>query len=143
MGLDTSHGCWHGAYSAFTRWRNKLAEIAGYEVCDNQYPDGSTWPGPRVVADADKSGRFTYENFQGDWDVPPDDPLMILLAHSDWDGHIEPVHAGFLAERLERLIPLLPAEPALGHIGDWRCKTQAFVDGLRAAAEAGERVDFH
>ena len=25
MGLDCSHGCWHGAYSAFMRWRAKLA----------------------------------------------------------------------------------------------------------------------
>lgn len=23
MGLDTSHDCWHGAYSAFTRWRQQ------------------------------------------------------------------------------------------------------------------------
>ena len=29
MGLDTSHGCWHGAYSAFTRWRTVLAQAAG------------------------------------------------------------------------------------------------------------------
>lgn len=29
MGLDTTHGCWHGAYSAFMRWREKLAEVAG------------------------------------------------------------------------------------------------------------------
>src|SRR5437016_2133419 len=29
MGLDTTHDCWHGAYSAFMRWRTKLAEVAG------------------------------------------------------------------------------------------------------------------
>ncbi len=29
MGLDTSHGCWHGAYSAFMRWRETIAAIAG------------------------------------------------------------------------------------------------------------------
>ena len=27
MGLDTTHGCWHGTYSAFNRWRNKIAEM--------------------------------------------------------------------------------------------------------------------
>lgn len=32
MGLDVSHDAWHGAYSAFTRWRNCLAEDAGYPL---------------------------------------------------------------------------------------------------------------
>ena len=30
MGLDTTHDCWHGAYLAFSRWRDQLAEVAGY-----------------------------------------------------------------------------------------------------------------
>lgn len=30
MGLDTSHDCWRGAYSAFNRWRRALAEAAAY-----------------------------------------------------------------------------------------------------------------
>lgn len=25
MGLDVSHDAWHGAYSAFTRWRHEIA----------------------------------------------------------------------------------------------------------------------
>lgn len=29
MGLDTSHDCWHGAYSAFMRWRRAVAKAAG------------------------------------------------------------------------------------------------------------------
>ena len=28
MGLDCSHNAWHGAYSAFMRWRQKLADVA-------------------------------------------------------------------------------------------------------------------
>ena len=28
MGLDTTHDCWHGSYSAFAIWRKKLAEAA-------------------------------------------------------------------------------------------------------------------
>jgi hypothetical protein len=35
MGLDTTHDCWHGAYSAFMRWRRKLAEVAGYPPLDH------------------------------------------------------------------------------------------------------------
>ena len=30
-----------------------------------------------------------------------------------------------------------------GHIGNWRAKTRAFVDGLRLAASRGEDVEFH
>lgn len=29
MGLDVSHGCWHGSYSAFNRWRHGIARAAG------------------------------------------------------------------------------------------------------------------
>ena len=28
MGLDTSHDCWNGAYSAFHRWRIKITPAA-------------------------------------------------------------------------------------------------------------------
>jgi hypothetical protein len=29
MGLDVSHECWTGAYSAFHIWRCKIAELKG------------------------------------------------------------------------------------------------------------------
>ena len=34
MGLDTTHDCWHGAYSAFMRWRQEIARIAGLPPLD-------------------------------------------------------------------------------------------------------------
>lgn len=140
MGLDTSHGCWHGAYSAFTRWRNTIAEAAGYQLMD---------PLPEEKA----QGYFTKypmiewsgvveENLQGEWHRTPPDPLIVLIAHSDCDGVIHPAQAGPLADRLEELLPKLPEGDGGGHIGDWRAKTQQFVDGLRAAVAAGEDVDF-
>ena len=134
MGLDTSHGCWHGAYSAFTRWRSKLAELAGYPP----KPDGKPW---------DYTGidwtRYTPANIQGEWEREEADPLMYLLAHSDCDGVIHPAQGLPLAKRLEGLLPLLPEASDQGHIGNWRETTQDFIDGLRRAAEAGEDVDFH
>jgi hypothetical protein len=27
MGLDTTHDAWHGAYSAFMRWREKVGPV--------------------------------------------------------------------------------------------------------------------
>jgi hypothetical protein len=142
MGLDTSHGCWHGAYSAFTRWRDKVASVAGYAL----------WP---VIESPDEYGRgygrdyvmidwghVTAANLLGEWDATPADPLLVLIAHSDCDGVIRPQQAGPLADRLAEVLPMLPNEEAGGHIGHWHTKTQQFIDGLRTAAEAGEEVVF-
>lgn len=140
MGLDASTESgvelWRGAYSAFTRWRNQLAEAAGYTVAPG--PGPYRIPGPALDWD-----NLTEANGAGDWETTPADPLLVLLAHSDCDGHILPAQAGPLADRLTELLPLLPAGTGGGHIGDWRVTTQTFIDGLRAAAEAGERVEFY
>lgn len=136
MGLDTSHECWHGAYSEFTRWRHKIAQVAGYkfEKCPppHQYMD-------QVVIDWD---QYTDANLHGIWEKTPDDPLIVLIAHSDCDGEIFPAQAVPLADRLESLLPLLTGDGG-GHIGDYVTKTRAFIDGLRKAAAANEPVDFH
>ena len=137
MGLDTSHDCWHGAYSAFTRWRNKLAEVAGYEIA--KVDTGDMGMQNTILIDW---GHIVPENLMGDWDTIPADPLILLIAHSDCDGFIHAEHAGPLADRLAELLPLLPDEDGGGHIGRWRDKTQRFIDGLRSAAEAGEDVEF-
>jgi hypothetical protein len=87
-------------------------------------------------------GHITMANVMGEWDKTPTDPLLVLITHSDCEGVIHPAQAGPLADRLTELLPLLPDEADLGHIGAWRPKTQAFIDGLRAAVEAGEDVEF-
>ena len=133
MGLDTTHDAWSGAYSAFSRWRNMLAEGAGYSVAKIE---GEALP--LVLIDW---GHVTTENIQGDWAETPADPLLVLIAHSDCDGHIVPRDAVPLADRLDELAPLLPSEGA-GHLRDPREQTRRFARGLRAAAEAGERVEF-
>ncbi len=142
MGLDTSHDCWHGAYGAFTRWRHKLAEVAGYAiwpVVEERLSNGTGFGRDTVMIDW---GHVTEANLQGEWDTAPADPLVLLIAHSDCDGVIHPEHAKLLADRLAELLPLLPDEDAPGHIGHWHLKTQMFIDGLQAAAEAGEDVVF-
>ncbi|MGH9252640.1 MAG: hypothetical protein ACRD0W_24455 [Acidimicrobiales bacterium] len=151
MGLDTTHDAWGGGYIAFTRWRNKLAEVAGYYVEPQHirsFSDGS--PDESVSANVCLDwGHVTEAQIMGKWTAMPcnilgePDPLLILLAHSDCDGMIEAQYCAPLADRIEQLIPRLPTESAAGHIGDWRAKTQRFVDGLRQAAAAGEDVGFH
>lgn len=141
MGLDVSHDCWHGAYSAFSRWRNAVAEAAGYEIAEVKFRDGGALNFARDTYLLDY-GHLADKNYQGDWDEPPTDPLMVLLAHSDCDGWIHAEHAGPLADRLTELLPLLPEGDGGGHIGNWHEKTQRFIDGLRLAAEHGEDVKF-
>ena len=138
MGLDTSHDCWHGAYSAFNRWRNKVAEVAGYALMDPTPEQFFVSPYPMIEWDG-----VSEKNYLGDWGRMPGDPLIILIAHSDCDGVIHPEHGRPLADRLEQLLPLLPEGDGGGHIGDWREKTQRFIDGLREAARLGEDVEFH
>jgi len=131
MGLDTSHDCWHGAYSAFRSLRNAVADAAG-------------WP-----MNADRSDyllpldELTDANFAGDWDhVPGDDPLIVFLAHSDCDGVIHPEQGVHVAKRLREIAPKLPDEGG-GHIWSMRGCTLKFAAGIERAAEAGEDVDFH
>jgi len=133
VGLDTSHGCWHGPYGGFQRWRQELARAAGYRV--NEQPSvlrgESYYELPWEM--------FEDKNYLGEWDsIPGDDPLMLLLVHSDCDGVIHPQHGVHLADRMEQLLPLL--DPGVYRA---RENTEQFIDGLRKAAVAGEDVEFH
>lgn len=124
MGLDTNHGCWHGAYSAFMRWREKLAEIAGF---------------PSIH----KMEGYTESKDALSWEPYREDALTVLLNHEDCEGEIAWQDCARLADRLEGLLPLLPEVDDDGHIGNWRSKTTKFIVGLRKAYEKQENVEFH
>lgn len=147
MGLDVSHDCWHGAYSAFSRWREKLAQIAGLpplQLMEGFYEQGShrdpffdlSQQYPNLAASYTVSLPIR-------WECLKPDVLYLLLNHSDCEGEIETEVCAPLATRLEDLLPLLPDADDAGHIGNWRDKTQKFIDGLRDAAAKGEVVSFH
>jgi hypothetical protein len=126
MGLDVSHGAWHGAYSAFHRWRLKLATLAHIPLhrMEGYYRE--------LPEDQDRAPVLPLT-----WESLPPDPLHILLEHSDCDGDIAPEDCAKLADRLEELLPLLPNED-----DDWRNKTQRFIDGLRLATSRNEPLEF-
>lgn len=84
MGLDTSHDCWHGPYSAFMRWRTAVAKAVGIELM-------------AMEGYAPNNGKS--------WDKA--DPITTLLNHSDCDGEIAARDCLPLAERLEGILPLL------------------------------------
>lgn len=123
MGLDISHDTWHGSYSAFHRWRKKIAETAGLPplelmegFCDNETPIK--------------------------WDCLKPNSLHELLNHSDCDGYISPESCKCIAESLQDLMPLLSDEEVGGHIGNMKDKTQIFIDGLLLAHSMNEPVIF-
>lgn len=144
MGLDTTHDCWHGAYSAFSRWRETIAEAAGYSINKVTFDDG--WTTPLVMLDWAQVGPAQNN---GDWDRIPcrldgtPDPLLILLTHYDCEGHILTEHCGPIADRLEELLPELEGKDGFGHIGLYTEKTEQFITGLRLASKRGEKVTFH
>lgn len=133
MGLDVTHDCWQGAYSAFSRFREEVALAAGYKIVED---------GIYRYTDIDWS-VITDENLQGEWETPPDDPLLVLLIHSDCDGKIPVAYCEHLATRLEQIIPNL-RETGEGHLrfGGVKGAAQRFANGLRAAAQANEDVEF-
>lgn len=153
MGLDTTHDAWHGAYSAFSRWRDKLAEVAGFTFHHDVHnlPEGEILKSSRYQVDLDWGSieRTIGRDLFGRWPRMPTnhvgdpEPLIVLLAHSDCEGEIQSEFCGPLADRLEELLPSLGDEDGGGHIGSYRAKTEQFIRGLRAAAEAGEDLGFH
>jgi len=147
MGLDTSHGCWHGAYSAFMRWRNEIARAAGLpplKLMEGFYEPGS-YDDPFV--DYAKSypniAKQYTDSLPIKWDCLKPSALHILLNHSDCEGEIDWNNCDLIADELERLLPNLPIGEGGGHIGNWLDKTSQFIKGLRLAASRHENVDFH
>lgn len=144
MGLDVTHDCWHGAYSAFMRWRRKLAEVAGLpplDLMEGFYPGLVDY-----LKYVDPSFQYAIDEWRKSlpikWDALKPDVLHLLLHHSDCDGDIPPEICSPLADRLEQLVPLLPDTIDGGHIGNWQEKTERFISGLRLAASKNEAVEF-
>jgi hypothetical protein len=157
MGLDCSHNAWHGAYSAFMRWREQIAKVAGLPPLNfmegffvpQRAPTVESWAIPTIYIGPNTDSmtiacikRFE-ESLPIKWACLRESPLHELLYHSDYDGDIAAANCGGIADELEKLLPLLPDGGGGGHIDDWRQKTQQFIDGLRDAAASGEPLDFH
>jgi hypothetical protein len=143
MGLDTTHDCWHGPYSAFGRFREALARAAGYAV----WPVAESKERHALVRDVvmlDWGHLGGKRHLAGEWEETPSDPLLVLIVHKDDSGWIYHPQLLPLAARIEELAPLLPPEEHASWNPHWmRDKAAQFVAGLRKAAAAGESVGFH
>lgn len=126
MGLDTSHGCWEGPYSAFMRYRTGLH---GFILAARKFPDGVRGGREGYIAAIDA-------NFYAD----ETDPLNFFMQHSDCDGEIPPEMCGPLADALQALMDRHMPERAM--YDELRPATQRWITGLRAAAAAHEPVRF-
>ena len=125
MGLDVTHDCWHGSYSAFHRFRAELWDLA--------HPNRKgEWD---KVTEGEEFLEFSRHK-------PAAEPLDYLLYHSDCDGDLKRYMLVPLAERLDTVAPFLSTEGA-GHLARGaRERALRFAAGCRAAHAAKETVKF-
>ena len=157
MGLDTTHGAWHGAYSSFMSWRIKIAQVAGFpplELMEGFYSKDESLlsinPFTLLKHDYPKGDELSMAALRRimtrlpiKWDLFTSHPLYILLSHSDCDGDINYGACKKIADELEKLLPILKEEPEVGgHIGNYYDKTKTFIDGCRLAYSKKEKLQF-
>ena len=134
MGLDTSHGCWSGPYSAFNRWR----EFISY--CEMKARGERGDEAAKIISHGGHTNEaYTKALTDGHYD-DQSVPINVLLAHPDCEGDIPAEMCGPIADALaahaERFMP----PRAL--YDEKRPATERFIAGLREAAAAGEAVEF-
>lgn len=130
MGLDTTHDAFHGAYSAFNRFRQSVAKAMGGSFPPHQEKglDDSKWYW------GDGYGEQTHPG------------LYLFLKHSDCDGELSPEECELVATDLEAILPVLEKEgEGSGHIlnqGGYAKVCQKFIKGCRLAAQQNETLYF-
>ena len=138
MGLGVSHGCWSGPYTAFTRFRNALADQAGFDLATVTFPDGFVMRDLPLI----DWGHHPEKAVYGEWeDYEPKDALEILIAHSDCEGVIYPKEAGRLAIRIKEIVIDMEAkaDQALAPLIE---QARQFANGLQEAYALNETVVF-
>lgn len=137
MGLDVSHDCFSGAYSAFNRFRQSVAR-----ACGGSFP-------PHEPGATDEDGTpFDQSQWYYQKSVVPEEyraGMTLFLGHSDCDGTFTPAEAEAVAGFLEWFAPRM-TEDATGHLGRFGFMSDVawhFADGCRRAAAAGETVEFY
>lgn len=117
MGLDTTHGCYSGAYSGFNEWRRWLAGKIDIDLLDYIGYGGST----KRLEDIEHN-------------------LEPLFNHSDCDGELSVEECKKIKIGLEEIFKNLDPDNY-----DERYnyeKTQTFIEGLELAIEKNEPVEF-
>jgi hypothetical protein len=134
MGLDISYDTFHGAYSAFNRFRKCIATVTG-----GSYPPHD-----------DKTLDNNYIYYNDEIEDFKDWGLCALLEHSDCDGEIDYLTCEKIANELESLLPKIEDyqnEHGLGggHIereGGFVGVTKQFILGCREAVKDKQPIIF-
>lgn len=131
MGLDTTHGCWNGAYSSFNAFRHFLAEKININL-DEYHGYGS-----------DNASKFLEDI---------DHDIMPLLNHSDCDGYLSVQECERIANGLEQILKEnnwmnIDESTIYDRFSNadlyYAQKAKDFMDGCRFAVEKNENVEFH
>ena len=131
MGLDVSHDAFSGAYSAFNRFRQSVAQAMSGSfpphIRSLQLDDDSWYWDKKVYSKGTHPGLFE------------------LMSHSDCDGSISPQMCIAVANELEALLPKLEEMATNGHLSKYDNMAgvaRQFIKGCREAAEANENLEF-
>lgn len=139
MGLDCSHDAFHGAYSAFNRFRQAVARAAY-----GSFPPHEDLGLLRAIGVTNPDRDAFYLPDQSSPETQPG--LWTLLAHSDCDGSLSPEECRQVADELEALLPALDLMGGGGghleHAGGIGAVARQFIAGCREAAERGEALEF-
>jgi hypothetical protein len=130
MGLDCSHDAFHGAYSAFNRFRQAVAKA----MSGSYPPHGDNKFDPSMWYWGDGYSKSTHPG------------LYIFFCHSDCEGEISPDDCKLIADELEELLPKIDSSTDWGHIereGGFKEVTKRFITGCRSAHAAGEPLEFY
>jgi hypothetical protein len=132
MGLDCSHNAFSGAYSSFNRLRQYVAKVAGGSFPPHNDPalDWNQW--------YFESAIVPNNTVRG---------MHLFLEHSDCDGEFSPEECSLVAEFLDWIVSQdVSSTAALGHLArngpDMKDSVRRFSDGCKAAAAAGESLEF-
>lgn len=119
MGLDTTHDCWHGPYSAFNRFRYSLGHQIGIDLDD-------------------------YNGYGGKRNLNLSDikhPLMPLFNHSDCDGELSVEESKSIVLGLNNVLENFNDTIECDY--NFKDKIIQFRDGCVHAIELNEVVEFH
>lgn len=120
MGLDTTHDCWHGAYSSFNEFRYELGRRIGINLDDYKGYHGNGTKELTSIAH----------------------PLMPLFNHSDCDGELSVEECKQIVSGLNGVIEAAVPEDKDSPFSFLR-KVVQFRDGCLLAISKNEIVEFH
>lgn len=143
MGLRVSHGCFHAGYGKFQHFRRAVADVVGIplEIMEG-YFERDDW---MVCAESPLAKKMLARRLEAlpvAWTAWEDDPITLLLNHSDCGGELRWQDAVAIAERLEEIAPQIVHPPDMRDDWDFKQTALQFAAGLRRAAEYEEDVTF-